>query len=45
MEPIIRKVQPYEPNIVFEWKWFNRIAGFLFGVIVMGFIVVVLVVL
>jgi len=29
----------------FEMIWFNRIAGFLFGVIVMGFIVVVLMVL
>ena len=29
----------------YERMWFNRIAGFIFGVIVMGFVVVVFVVL
>ena len=44
MSNIINQYKRFDAR-QYEKMWFNRIAGFLFGVIVMGFIVVVLVVL
>jgi len=43
LEPIIRKVQPYEPHVVFEMIWFNRIAGFIFGIITCAFLIFTLI--
>ena len=41
MSNIINKFKDFDAR-QYERKWFNRIAGFIFGVIVMGFVVIVL---